>query len=249
MNRQFFFVVILATALGGSISITAQGQESRPHTNWFDLVIGTSGDVTTVCNSYQHAWKFGQSKRLTLGIGMRLNGFSANNQFFVTAPAKISKGEAGPGALFKKTIPANMDSVQFGSVSLYAINFMVNIGYSFSDRFSAGFNIDLVGISLGKQKPGTYINGNSPDGITSKPVEGAPTGFNLLLIAENDIGSLNSEFFVAYRLSDHWSIKAGVQHLFMEYSTTTKVQQLPEPNDRFRITPTVACAGVVYTIH
>ena len=126
---------------------------------------------------------------------------------------------------------------------------MLDIAYSFSDRFKVGFNIDVIGISFGGVQGGSYINGNAPDGIVSKPVSGSPTGFNLLLVGENDIGSLNSEFFVVYAFNDTWSAKLGAQHIFMEYTTATKVQQLPEANDRFRITPTVVCVGVVYRIH
>ncbi len=246
MKRLFICLLVTLMAQG---SLWAQDEEPRPHSNWVDLMIGVGNGQTNVSTSYQHAWKFGARKRLLMGVGMRLSGFFASDKYFVTAPAKIVKGEGGPGALFKKPIEENMDSVHFNTANTYALNFMLNIRYSFTDRFSAGFNIDLIGVSFGKQQSGTYINGNDPSGNTSQPTAGAPTGFNLLLIADNDLGSLNSEFFVGYRINERWSVKAGVQHIFMEFTTTTKVQQFPESNDRFRITPTTACAGVVYTIH
>lgn len=246
MKRYCFYLLLTWMAPWPAV---AQDEGPRPHSNWVDLMIGVGSGQTNVSTSYQHAWKFGARKRLLMGVGMRLSGFFASDKYFVTAPAKIVKGEGGPGALFKKPIEENMDSVHFSTANTYALNFMLNIRYSFTDRFSAGFNIDLVGVSFGKEQSGTYINGNDPNGIKTKPTAGAPTGFNLLLIGENDLGSLNSEFFVAYRINERWSVKAGVQHIFMEYTTTTKVQQFPESNDRFRITPTTACAGIVYTIH
>lgn len=246
MHRHLIVILLVFFSfIGGHV---AAQDGPRPKTRTADLMLGFGGGVTNVATSYQYAWKYGKKQRLTMGIGMRFNGFFASDKYFVTAPARIVKGEGGPQAFFKEAIPDNMDSVLIPSASIFALNFMVNIGYSISDRLSAGFNIDVIGISFGKQQPGVYINGNAPDGITSKPVEAAPTGFNLLLIGENDIGSLNSELFVAYKLDERWTAKLGIQHTFMEYTTTTKVQQLPEANDRFRITPTVVCVGVGYTL-
>lgn len=243
---RLIFGVVLVFLIGGE-ALCQDGP--RAHNHLADFMLGIGGGQTNVSTSYQISWKFGAKQRLRMGAGMRLNGFFASDKYFVTAPAKIVKGEAGPGALFKKPIEQNMDSVQFSSAQIYALNFLVHIGWAFSDKFAAGFNIDVTGASFGGTQSGTYINGNAPGGPAAVAVSGSPTGFNLLLIGENDIGSLNSEFFVTYALNPDWSIKAGIQHIFMEYTTTTKVQQLPEPNDRFRITPTVFCAGVVYRIY
>lgn len=228
--------------------LAAQDDGPRAHNHLADFMLGIGSGQTNVTTSYQISWKFGANQRLRMGAGMRFNAFFAKDKYFVTAPAEIVKGEAGLGAFFKKPIEENMDSVQFSSAQVYSLNFLVHIGYAFSEKFAAGFNIDVIGASFGGTQSGTYINGNSPGGPVSTPVSGAPTGFNLLLVGENDIGSLNSEFFVTYALNSNWSLKAGIQHIFMEYTTTTKAQQLPEPNDRFRITPTVFCAGVVYRI-
>ncbi|MBL7851139.1 MAG: hypothetical protein JNN04_09570 [Cyclobacteriaceae bacterium] len=244
MRATFLTIVILSATLG----LRAQ-DGPRAHNHYGDFMLGIGSGQTNLCTSYQISWKFGQNQRLRLGAGMRFNAFFASDKYFVTAPAKLVKGEAGLGALFKKPIEENMDSVQFSSAQVYSLNFLLHAGYTISDKFFAGFNIDVVGVSFGKTQTGTYLNGNAPGGPTSATVTGAPTGLNLLLVGENDIGSLNSEFFVTYTLNSNWSLKAGIQHVFMEYTTTTQVQQLPEPNDRFRITPTVFCAGVVYRIY
>lgn len=236
------FVLLLLTI---SLSKVFAQDEPRAHNHLADFILGVGSRQTNVSLSYQIAWRFGDKQKLVMGAGLRTNAFFASDKYFVTAPAKIVKGEAGPGALFKESIPANMDSVHFSSASIYSINFLLHIGYAFTDKFKVGFNIDVIGASFGPGQSGTYINGNA--GATT-PVTAGPTGLNLLLVGENDLGSLNSEFFANYALNEKWSLKAGIQHVFMEYTTTTKVQQLPEPNDRFRITPTVACVGVVYTI-
>lgn len=222
-------------------------EEPRERTSDMHYMLGVGSGQTTVSASYQTGWKFGEKKRLVMGVGIRANAFFASGKYFVTAPAKLVKGEAGPAALFKEPIPGNMDSVHFSSAQAYSLNILIHIRYDFTEKFKAGFNIDVIGASFGGSRSGTYINGNDP-GNTNLPVSASPSGFNLLLVGENDLGSLNSEFFVTYAMTDKWALKAGVQHLFMEFTTSTKVQQFPEPNDRFRITPTVVCAGVVYTI-
>ena len=243
---RFVAVLILSMVMVGK----AKAQDGpRAHNHLADFMLGIGSGQTNLSTSYQIVWKFGDNQKLRMGAGVRLNAFFASDKYFVTAPAKIVKGEAGLGAFFKKPIEENMDSVQFSSASIYSFNFLLSIGYAFSEKFAAGFNIDVIGASFGGKQAGTYINGNALDGNTAVPTSGAPTGLNLLLVGDNDIGSLNSEFFVTYALNSNWSLKGGIQHVFMEYTTTTKVQQQPESNDRFRITPTVFCAGIVYRIY
>ncbi len=227
-----------------ALPVTAQDEVPRATQSYADLMLGIGGGQTNVSLSYQYNWKFGKKQKLEMGVGARFNSFFSSNKYFVTAPAKIVKGEAGLGAFFKEPITSNMDSVQVPSAQINSLNILLNIGYNFSDRFRAGFNIDVIGFSFGGSQKGTYINGTA-----TQPVTASPSGFNLLLVGENDLGSLNSEFFIAYAFNEKWSGKLGVQHIFMEYTTDTQVQQFPEANDRFRITPTVVCVGVVYKIH
>jgi hypothetical protein len=241
--------LILAIPIVGSmVSLSALAQEANPEPERSaDFMLGIGSGQTNFSLAYQYAWRFGQKQKLRMGVGARFNGFSASDKYFVSAPAKIVKGESGPAALFKEPIKANMDSVQLSSAQVYSLNVLIHISYAFTDKLRAGFNIDVIGVSFGGSQPGTYINGNAPDAIFTKPVSASPSAFNLLLVGENDLGSLNSEFFATYSLNDKWALKGGVQHIFMEYTTDTQVQQFPEPNDRFRITPTVACFGVVYS--
>lgn len=240
--------ILLVGALTLLLSGTTSAQEATDGPERAaDFMLGIGSGQTNLSLSYQLAWRFGQKQRLRMGVGARFNAFFANDKYFVTAPAKIVKGESGPGALFKEPIKSNMDSVLFSSAQVYSLNVLIHISYVFSEKLSAGFNIDVIGASFGGSVPGTYVNGNAPDAIYTKPVTASPSAFNLLLIGENDLGSLNSEFYLTYSLNEKWALRGGIQHIFMEYTTDTPVQQLPEPNDRFRITPTVACLGVVYT--
>lgn len=230
------------------VSTVSAQDARRERTRQADLMLGFGSGQTNLSVSYQAGWKFGEKKRLVMGVGLRSNAFFANEKYFETAPARLVKGEAGPGAFFNKKIPENMDSVFFPKANVYAINFLIHIGYSFTQKLTAGFNIDVIGASFGSSQNGLYINGDGPAPNAPFPVTGSPSSFNLLLVGENDLGSLNSEFFITYALNDKMAIKGGIQHIFMEYTTATEIQQSPEPNDRFRITPTVLCVGFVYSL-
>lgn len=240
--------LLLLSLLAVTISPLSAQDDARPKTTFADLTLGVGSGFTTAAASYQYQWMFGKKKKLLMGVGARFNGFFAMDAYLVTAPAKIVKGETGPGALFKNSITANMDTVFLPKAQTFSLNFMISIAYAITTDLRAGFNIDVIGASFGGQKAGTYINGNGPGGAYTSPVQASPTGFNLLLTGPNDIGSLNSEFYLAYSLDERWSLRGGVQHIFMEYTTTTHPQQYPEPNNRFRITPTIVCIGVIYTI-
>ena len=225
------------------IGILYKGQ-AQSVARYADASVGFGSSKTNVSFSYQHNWKVGKSKKLQLGIGGRFTSFFGSNQYYVTAPAGIVKGSTGPGALFDENIVANMDSVLLPSHQVNTLNMMLTIGYELSSHFRVGFNIDAIGFSFGGAQAGTYINGLSVAPTTVKPA-----GFNLLLVGENDFGSLNSELYVNYFFDDTWAVKLGVQHHFIEYVSDTKVQQFPEPNDRFRITPTVLSVGATYRLH
>ena len=68
-----------------------------------------------------------------------------------------------------------------------------------------GFNIDLLGITSGKS--GTIEDTNE---------EVDPIKTNLLLWAENDKGSLNSEFWLGYHF-DNVTLRGGLAHIVLEY--------------------------------
>jgi hypothetical protein len=81
-----------------------------------------------------------------------------------------------------------------------------------------GCNIDVIGLSFGPAKSFNIISSVYDAG--QEPVQRAsPTVFNLLLTSDNDIGSLNSEFYIRYRFDKKFSMRAGYAFLFSEYKT------------------------------
>jgi len=56
----------------------------------------------------------------------------------------------------------------------------------------------MLGFSFGGKQTGSYINGNMGQTVTAKP-----TSFNILLVGNNDQGSLNLEFYLRYFFKEY----------------------------------------------
>jgi len=192
---------------------------------------------------YSHLWKIGKPGKLAIGLGGRITSYLGANQYYITAPAELTSGSTGPFVIFKENIDENIDTLLVKSPQVNLINLTIDIQYQFTSRFAVGFNIDAIGFSFGANQNANYING-----ITGKNTSAKPTSFNALLISDNDRGSLNSELFAKYKIFNKWSVKAGAQFLFTEYTTETEVQQYPSPNDRFRRKSLLLGLGVSYQI-
>jgi len=211
-------------------------------TNFVDASIGASNSQGALSLSYVHLWKLGTSKKFGIGIGGRITSYLGTNQYYTTAPAELTSDSKGPGVIFKDDIPANIDSFLIQSPQANCLNVSVNFEYPVSKKMVAGFNIDLIGFSFGGSRGGTYING-----ANTTTVDASPTPFNLLLVSDNDKGSLNSELYIRYSLNERTALKLGAQFLFTEYTTTYKVQTFPSGNDRFRNKSLMLCLGVSRT--
>ena len=176
-----------------------------------------------------HNWRLGATRNLGIGLGGRITSYRGANQYYITAPAKLTSESTSPLIFFKQNVAANIDSLLVKSPQSTSVNASINIDYRLSAKVIIGFNIDAIGFSFGPKQRGNYING-----YQGKNTEGSPTSFNVLLISDNDRGSLNSELYGKYQFNARWSVKVGAQFLFTEYTTITSVQEFPSYNDRFR---------------
>lgn len=236
-------ILLLAVTVMCVTELASQAQGTTSVHKFTDLDFGAGNTEGTLVVSLNIDKGLGQKRKIIIGFGGRFNAYLGKNQYFVTAPAKLTSGSTGPGVIFKENIEANMDTFLVKSAQLNSLNLFLTLGYNLSERLMVRFNIDLIGFSFGKSVTGNYING------TQGKMEGAsPTSFNLLLISDNDRGSLNSQFFARYLLNEKWGIKGGIQFLFSEYTTDTEVQQFPEPNDRFRNKSLLFSAGVSFKL-
>jgi len=217
------FILILCSLL----TVSASGQQSV--TNMINLDGGVASRRGSLSLSFLHNWRLGENKRFGIGLGARFNSFFGSDLYYITAPAKLTSGETGPQVIFIENIEENIDSLLINLTQVNSFNLMINLDYRFTGKLAAGFNIDLVGGSFGARQQANFMSGSMGSNTTA-----TPSPFNLLLISDNDMGSLNSELFVKYWWRDDWAAKVSAQFLFTEYTTETKVQQYPEENDRFR---------------
>ena len=240
MKKNLFLIVLIGTAL---MTLEGFSQTSRGVTKYVDATFGVAKYQGTLSLSYVNTWRLGAKQKLGIGLGCRFTSYVAANQYYTTAPAILTSGSTSPVIIFEDNIQANIDTFLIKSPQVNSINLSIRIDYQLSKKIAAGFNIDAIGFSFGGSRTGNYINGAS-----GKMVSATPTPFNILLISDNDKGSLNSEFYFRYFLNDMWGLKVGAQFLFTEYTTETKVQQFPEENDRFRNKSLLFCLGVSYKI-
>lgn len=226
-------------------TLSLSAQTGRMKTN---SLIDLSGSIAksqgTGAISFVHFYGVGKKKNFEIGAGIRVTSYFAESNYFISAPARITSGRTGPAVFFIENIKTNIDSILVPSSQLNAVSLSANFGYHISQKFYAGFNIDVIGFTFGAKKNVNYINGTTIINSAAKP-----TAFNLLLISDNDIGTLNSEFFAVYKMNQKWSVKTGYQFLFTEYTTAANVQQAPEPNDRFRNKISAFLLGVRYQLN
>lgn len=218
-------------------------QQKEKQVQLLDVTASIGHEQGIASVAYIYNWHVGKAKRFSIGTGVRFSSYFGSNKYFITAPAKLTSGSTGPFVIFKENITANLDSLLFDAANTNALNITINMAYAITPKLTAGVNIDAVGFSFGKEQFARYVNGTTVVNTTAKP-----TVLNALLVSDNDYGTLNSEFFASYQLSGPWSIKAGLGFLFSEYTTATNVQQLPEPNDRFRNKVTTLAVGVRYKL-
>ena len=238
MLTRLFSLFVFSLFVNSSVA-----QQQSTASNSIDLGLAFGSSQGTLTGGYIHNWRLGKKQKFEIGVGGRLTTYLGANQYYSTAPAKLTSGSTGPGVFFKENITANMDTFLIARPQVLAINAMINFGYLIIPKFYVGLNIDAIGFSLGSEKKGNYINGSQGQNTTGKP-----TPFNLLLVSDNDLGTLNSEFYGKYKVNEKLSIKTGFQFLFTEYTTSTEVQQLPEPNDRFRNKSGLFAIGVSLTL-
>ncbi len=236
-------VVILLTCINVASS-HAQKMPVKNTSRFADFTLGIGSRQGSAALAYINNWQLGKRKKIEAGIGLRFTSYFAGSQYYTTAPAILTTGKTGPGVFFGSDIPANIDSIQLKKSQVNALNISINLGYNISPKWYAGFNIDAIGLSFGGSKPATYF----PNASTGTAVTAKPTSFNLLLVSDNDRGSLNSEFFARYAFNERWGAKLAYEFLFAEYTTSTEVQTTPsgKKNDRFRNKVSALGIGISY---
>ncbi len=167
--------------------------------------------------SIQADRSFGKNNNFIVGTGIRFTGFNGKDVNFITAPANLAANDN------------NIDTLLTANSHIYSANLMLNLGYRIIEKLQVGISIDLTGFSFGPVSASTYIRNG-----TLKSAEAKPSSPNFLLIGDNSIGSLNSQFYLKYKLTKRIGAKLAYQYLYNELRSTTTVQSIPEANNRFR---------------
>ncbi len=209
-----------------------------------DLSLATNGDLSSVAVSVNRLHGLGQSKRFRIGYGLRFTSVFGSKVEYSTAPASLISESSSIGSLFAETIDANIDTLTLGSAQVNALNASIYLEYGLSSRFDVGFNIDAIGFSFGGKQTGTFqANLPTRSSLSGTSQMASPTSLNVLLIGASDRGSLNSEFYARYRLTDTFSLKGGIAYQFTEFTTNRK---LTLDNDRFRNSSAMIMVGAAY---
>jgi hypothetical protein len=172
--------------------------------------------------AYIYSWKVGKAKKLNIGTGLRLTSMFGTKIDYTTAgPARLTRGTNIPFAVVASAQKTeNWDTVTVQRPLVFALNVLFDIKYQFNPKWSAGCNIDVIGGTVGR-KTSAIRSYDLGGGLLASQTDPAakPSSLNLLLTGDNDLGSLNSEFYVGYRLKRNWELKGVYQFLFTEYKT------------------------------
>jgi len=225
----------------------AQSHTGHGADSFFDLATSTASGRFSAAASWSRIYSFGKKERLQIGYGLRLTSFVGANKFYTTAPAKYTSTRQDIATIFSETIEENIDTLTTATVITYCLNVTFNAQYRLTRRWDIGLNIDVAGISFG---PGRRFNiiSSSFDADQAPVQYGAPTRFNLLLTSDNDIGSLNSEFFARYWITAKIGVRGGYTFLFSEYRTDRELSFDTGriKNDRYRYKAAMALLAVTY---
>lgn len=245
-KNRFTLLLILAIIPGMALAQKTTSRYREQH--YFDAAIAIGNKSFSGSLGWSHLHGIGKKKqRLNVGYGVRYTSFVAANKYYTTAPSKYTSTTQSLGTIFSETIQENIDTITTATALTHSLNLALYIQYTLSPKFDIGCNIDLFGLSFGPSKQFNIISSVYDAG--QAPVQqGSPTTLNLLLTSDNDIGSLNSEFFVRYRLTPKISLRGGYAFFFSEYSTDKDLSfdDGRIVNDRYRFKAPMGFVGVSF---
>ncbi len=120
------------------------------------------------------------------------------------------------------------DTLHVEDVRVLSLNLHVGLALRFWENWSVGTDIDLVGWSFGSRGLFLYESEGSAESQTFQWA--SPEPFNAMLMGRNDRGSLNSRFWLGYRVHKKWEIQGGLAIVHIIYRTDNT---LAYENDRF----------------
>jgi hypothetical protein len=228
---NIIFLVTVFLAISFDLHAQEFGKKTYKNGHLIGASVGVGSNEFAAALEWNHAHGFGKkNQRFKIGYGLRVTTYTGANVNYTTAPALLTSKQEGPQVLFSKSYEENIDTLSFSNTQVNSLNITIQLGYALTSKLLLGFNIDAVGLTFGGQRTGSFSS-SLPYSNPNANQKATPTSYNVLLVSDNDIGTLNSEIFVRYWLSEKWAIKAGAMFLFTEYKTENR---LTLNNDRFR---------------
>ena len=251
VNKSETMRILIAVILASTVLSNAQSLDSAKakyrQEHYFNLGASVGNQEFNGTGGWYHLHRFGKKKRFAIGYGVRYTGYVGGNKMYTTAPSKYTSTRQDALTIFSDDVPANIDTISTITSYSNSVNASFHLQYTFLRKFDFGTNIDVIGFSFAPETQGTLIS-SSFDG-KQKPVQNAkPTPFNLLLTSDNDIGSLNSEFYLQYWLHRKWAVKLGYMFYFSELKTGEKLSfdNGRIENDRYRHKSSMFLVGLTF---
>ncbi len=233
--------ILLAACLLGAVSSFAQSPVSARLSSGYDLGMAYSTDRYNPSFQYYQLLNIGSRKLISLGWNFRVGAFYGDNINYYTAPARLTRGKSGFGALGAPLIEDNIDRVRFDYATMTSANIgirgQINLG-----RVEIGATADLVGLTLGRTRIGRVSSANGRyrvDSVTTRAFTGVyaeqsarPTRLNAQLLGDNAMGTLSTEVYARVRISQRVGIKVGYQWLTSEMRLSNR--DVVADNDRYR---------------
>lgn len=176
------------------------------------------------------------SDKFHINPGVRLSVFNGSDLEYITAPAKYTVNDD------------QVDTMTFGTVQNNFANLYVRLGYDITKKLSVSFDIDVVGVSFGSEQTSSQLAAGealaAAGGFSANTAVANPTTLNVLLVGDNDIGSLNSTLGLSYDITSRLGIDAGAGLIFTEYTNDSVLGY--DGNDRFRNKNMMGYLGISY---
>jgi hypothetical protein len=246
MKKKLVLVVCIFICIRTTFAQDSLKTKSYKYNNYFDLAISGKKEQFAIAASWSHLHGIGKGKkRFKIGYGTRFTSYFGTNRYYTTAPAEYINPVQNLETIATEPIDENIDTIAIASPQVNLFNLTINLQYTIKKRLDIGFNIDAIGFSFGSQKK-AYVISSSYDSGQKSEVYASPTAFNLLLTSNNDLGSLNSEFYLRYWVTPKLAIKGGFTFLFTEYTTDTELSfnNGTIVNDRYRFKSGLAMMAI-----
>ena len=206
--------------VGGVLPATSSAMEHRSQ-----LSLGADTDAQTVALAWNPSWRCCDVSWFRFGTGLRFSAFHGRNLVLETAEYDLIDAD-------------QTSSISDVDAQIYAFNVFISTEFQTLDWLAFGFNLDLVGVSVGPNQTANY----GEAGFDSSP-QIRPTQLNLFRGGVRDIGTLNSEFFAAVPIDETWGIRLGLSHFFAEMESTSP---LKDDGERFRTIRNLGILSVTY---